>query len=270
MVLKMDPYSMSYLLCPKCEDRMSIVENYFNDNVFKKIDASDSNFLISAMNSNNLLIRLFFLSMIWRASAAKFDNFKLPINIEEKLRIILNQSIGNGLTETIDLTNTNSGSIISEGLFCCTTRFFCDITANQITILDNGYPYYFEINEYAICYFPNISDLTINQDIFGLEKYINTSTININEDRFKICLIDSSDWNQKRNLLFQFVASKFTEYLRSKFIHTYIKKFRKKPKLISVQSFMIELISGKDTTIALRYTDKRIDSLIEKHLKNDA
>jgi hypothetical protein len=33
---------------------------------------------------------------------------------------------------------------------------------------------------------------------------------------------------------------------------------------------MIELISGKDTTIALRYTDKRIDSLIEKHLKNDA
>ena len=268
--LKMDPYSKSYLLCKGCEDRMRIVENYFKDNVFDKITPEDKEFVNSALNSNNLLIRLFFLSMSWRASVAEFDSFKLPNEIEERLREIIHDSIGNDLDETTNLANDNSEFILNEAIFCCTTRYFCDITANQITIIDQDTPYYFEINEYSLCYFPDQKNLKVQQNLFGLEKYISDLTINLHEDQFKICLVKSSDWNLKRNGLFRYAASKFTQSLRETFVDSYKKTYAKEPDLKLVQAFMTELIHGSGTTTALRYTDERINGLMEKYKKNNA
>lgn len=264
--LKMDPYSKAYILCSHCEDRIGIIEDYFNDNVYTDLfrpERIKGN--ISIQDSNTLLIKLFFLSLIWRASIAKFDNFKFPEEIEERLRNILNISIGVTLEETAQLAQENSGLILKERIFCATTRFFCDITANQVFIENYDQPYFFEVNEYSICYFPTNLNMPIEYDLFGLEKYINETTINFNEENFKICVIEGSEWNSKRHKIIEKKLSELYNNIKSRFIQEYIKQNSNKPDATIVKEFLNDLVNGENTTLALRYSEARIMKLITKH-----
>jgi len=269
--LRMDPYSEPFILCSRCEKRMGIVEDYFNDNVFYTLFEDEKvNNAISACSHNSDLIKLFFLSMIWRASIAEFDNFKIDAEIENRLKEILNTSIGDDLDSTIELVEQNKDEIKKEGVCCITSRVFCDVTANQILIENCTNPYFFEINEYSVCYFGTSEDHAIQEDLFGLESHINEETINQNEDEFKIAIISNQEWNIKRNRIMQKKAIEFIQHVKQKLVNNYFDRNKKAPKEQIIQAFGHELIHGRGTTLALRYSDDRIEHLIAKYIKYDA
>lgn len=264
--LKMDPYSEPFILCIRCEKRMGIVEDYFNDNIYENIFAYDrlkNNISIQSENKN--VIKLFFLSMIWRSSIARFDNFQIQTTIEQRLKHLLNNSIGDDIEETLKLSSAYEEEIEKEALFCATASVFCDITANQILIDNTTEPYFFEINEYSVCYFGSVDNPSVNEDLFGLEKYISDDSINQGNCQFKICIIENSDWNEKRNKIGQKKASEFVHSTKIDFYKKFVQVNKTKPTEAQVKAFIDDLIYGTETTVALRYSQERIDSLINKH-----
>lgn len=264
----MDPYAKAYFLCKNCEDRMKILEDYFNDNVYRSIlDEERVNGIESIQPGNNLLIRLFFYTLFWRASAAKFDNFEFGNKIEEELRILLNNTIGDSLEEIIQNANDNKDEILKYPLFLGSCREFTNTTQNQIKIENYEQPYFFEINEYSILFFKSKENLNIEADLFGIEKYIKTEFINIDEDRIKIILIETKDWDKKIKIIIERKAHRFLKNTLSRFVKAYYENHKCIPRAKLHDEFKNDLIYGEDTTLSLKYSEERIQKLINKHSK---
>ena len=95
------------ILCASCEKRIEIIETYFSKkiidihnfiNVKDRIDVetiSDQKYLI-CKNIKPIIFKLFIYSLVWRSSISKlneFEKYKIKQNIEEEIRIFLNDNL---------------------------------------------------------------------------------------------------------------------------------------------------------------------------------
>jgi len=107
-----------YILCSLCEKRFEIIETYFarrfddlnqfvhHPDKFKLFKIEKALFLESNFKPN--LFLLFVYSLIWRTSISShkaFLNFKLPQEIEENIRIILDTDLGGNHKEMLNKTS---------------------------------------------------------------------------------------------------------------------------------------------------------------------
>ena len=96
-----------FLICSLCEKRMEILETYFakkliaiNDYTNRKdkfkISEIGPNKILSCLDLNPLLFKLFYFSMIWRLSITSnslFKGFKLPNEVESEIGSFLDSNL---------------------------------------------------------------------------------------------------------------------------------------------------------------------------------
>ncbi len=114
---KQDTPKENFIFCTNCEKRFEIIETYFAS-IIKDIhnyNALPNKFrhiikdkIIECDNINAILFRLFVFSLIWRTSVSnlnEFEKFKIPNEIEEKLRQFLDSHLDitlQGLLSSVD------------------------------------------------------------------------------------------------------------------------------------------------------------------------
>ena len=96
-----------FLICRPCEKRFEILETYFSRKLMSLRDYANRkdkfeisqivpNQILSCLDINPFLFKLFYFSMIWRLSVTispLFKNFKLPENVELEIGNFLNNNL---------------------------------------------------------------------------------------------------------------------------------------------------------------------------------
>ena len=143
-----------YIFCSKCEKRFSRLEHYFslkinsihnhlNEKNRFKIHFTGDNNLLECLNLSHNALKLFNFTLVWRTSVSEhplFKNYKLPESYEEKLREILDTSLFESQSETLENLNTLNDDTGLDSYF-----FKCKIK-NEFT---RGYFSTFQIGENA-------------------------------------------------------------------------------------------------------------------------
>jgi hypothetical protein len=266
-------YTRDNVLCSWCEKRLQVIESEFNLKVYTKVQSSNriqvrENLVFTDnLGINPEIIRLFFLSIIWRCSVTKFLNLNLVASIEEKLRELLDK----GLTEKTEELVIAAGSIkdqlkqfslgiLHESNPDDSTRNICFIHQS------NKAPYYFIFNEFIILFYYKRKSLYNPPDkCFGLENLRFKELINFKEDKFKIGILSKDQWNDFRiNVVRHLVKimSKRIEYLYTNLFER-IRSLR--PPRYLVNSVMREITGGSEDIID-NYSIRRIARIFQKYI----
>ncbi|NOQ25740.1 MAG: hypothetical protein GQ564_10305 [Bacteroidales bacterium] len=102
-----------HVFCGNCEKRLKTIEDAFLEKVHRKLtkEKFETQDIISI--EKKLITRVFFYSLIWRASISESIDFKLPQALENKLRVILNDTLELTLEETVENLEKHSFVILS-------------------------------------------------------------------------------------------------------------------------------------------------------------
>lgn len=118
------------ILCKNCEKRIEIIETYFSRKIidinnyknlkeyFEIEKISDQEFLICKSITTNAF-KLFIYSIIWRASISnllEFLNFKINNNVEEEIRIFLDNNLKFSYKELLE--NFDKIELVPNYDFC--------------------------------------------------------------------------------------------------------------------------------------------------------
>lgn len=216
----LNPITFDYFLCRSCEQRIKIVENYFILNVHKKLNIIKDN--ITSVyklpkSVDKKLVRLFWYSIIWRVSATKFSGFQLKPKEEEKLRKILNNSLGNNLNSTKSFVAKNNSSIDELPIIIIRSVNNPNPTGNVI-FLHPKYrmPYSCVFNEYVVLlYFKESHTRSTTQSFFKLGELIGIEEIiNYKKNDFKIGLVKINKWNTFIKNINSFLVDKYLSHAK--------------------------------------------------------
>ena len=199
-------YTVDYLVCGNCEKRFTIAENYFISNVHQKLqqskfktkpDSKKNSIIDLPENELDLdLIRLFIYMQIWRASAARYNGFRLKPKLEKQLRRILDENLDWDLDfkKTIANCRKNSHEIRKYPLsitFCETdikTENKFELTTNVVVTTNSKIPYFFVLNDIYVQFYAKESHIKSSIDyLFGLNDIIPKKehiNIRLNERNF--------------------------------------------------------------------------------------
>jgi hypothetical protein len=269
--LQMDQFAQEHFLCTVCENRIKVVEDYFNDNVYRNISTTTPIATINGIEAsmpgqNNRLIRLFFYTLMWRASVARYTGFYFPENIEVELRNLLDLVLGNNLAETNQNSNDHSARIEDYPLIIATVKSFSNPGSNQVYIAHTRNPFYFSINEYIVWFYPDHTKLTVTGDFLGLELYVQRAFINRNEGlgRLNFILIPESDWLIPINKNHERMVNAFFDSVNKKYVKQFRQNKRKEPSFQEYKMFR-EAILGDQQFMGIQWTPDRIDEIIRRH-----
>jgi hypothetical protein len=259
-------YTCDNILCSFCEKRLQIIESQFNDLVYTKIPKANRISLNTKLKfTDNLkaspeLIKLFFLSIIWRCAVTHFLNFKLDRSVEENLRNFVDSGLPDkveNLSNTVEFIKGRSKEIPMGVLYEeqpeDSTRNFCFIHQS------NRAPYYFIFNEFVVLYYHKKKTFYREPDkCLGLEKLHFKGIINFREGVFKIGLVNKNDWEQFRASLITSVTRIISKRIENSFIRSYqnIKGFHPSPYLR--HRAMKEITGGGDSNFVDNYTIKNV------------
>lgn len=271
-----DHYAVKFILCKDCEDKFERIETYFNDFVFKEVfhnkfkqtGINDNQIIHSLENVNNNVIRLFVISLIWRASITNFDNFSLNHRDQEEIRILLDRCLDLDIKEIETKSKIFERKIRSYPMMLFSTRFFSDTTSNLVHIDKSKSPYFFKINEYIILFGTKQNQIKSNtNDFYGLSKNINhTESININENTFTITEIPSSEFHSIKDEIFSKLGEDFIIQLVEIFTTLYEQFYGNRATEKVVKVFLHDFIE-EDITIAEKYSPDNIQKKISEYLK---
>ncbi len=271
--LQMDQFAKANLLCSQCENKVKIVEDYFNDNVYRNVDTvttvdSINKIDISKPGKDNRIIRLFFYTLLWRASVAKHTNFAFPKPIENQFRELLDSVLGSTIEETTKNAEEYQVQILSYPLIIATCKTFTNPGANQVFIDNCPNPYYYEINEYIIWYYPDVARIVNDCDLLGLSKYAHPSVINLNEavGDITFVLLPEEDWMIPINTLHERAAKKFFKEVNEKYFSTFRANKKRNPTLPEYTKFREKIVSD-GIAMGIQWTKRRIDDLITKNTR---
>lgn len=270
-----DHYAVKFILCKDCEDRFERIETYFNDIVFKqvfenkyKLTKINNNQIIHSLeNVNNNIIRLFIISLIWRASITKFDNFTLGHRDQEQIRILLDKSLDLDLKEIEVKSRIYEKEIRSYPMMLFSTRFFSDTTSNLVHIEKSNSTYFFKINEYIILFGTKQNQIRSNTNyLYGLSKIIHyNESINIDENTITVTEIPGSDFHSIKEEIFSKLGEEFIIQLVKIFTTLYEKFHGMRVTEEIVKEFLLDF-TEEDITIAEKYSPENIKKKISEYL----
>ncbi len=267
-----DHYARKFILCSKCEGKLERIENYFIDNVYLKLferknqTTNKGELTFHTVNGlNNPTLKLFFLSIIWRASLVNFAGFKLRPKEEKKILKILKDVLCDKIEETIEKATAEKDTINYFPLLIYTSQIFCDPTSNVLHIDRSNVPYFLSINEYFIVFGSKIGHIKSNSNHFyGLSNLICDESLNFDNDEFVVTELSPKRFHDIKFDIFKLLADRFMNELRILFRDAYKKfhqsypteerflKFRTEvintqkpiPEIYSYQNIMEKLISN--------------------------
>ncbi|HMU47540.1 MAG TPA: hypothetical protein PKC72_14295 [Chitinophagaceae bacterium] len=154
---KENPFSIDYLFCGDCEDKISQLEDYYSKNIYQKLLANSVIKRKKDSKKNDIIIFdkiyvevifLFAYSIFFRSSISSYHGFNLK-NLERKLRKVLNKFLGQNIEETIKNIEDKKAEF---QYFPIINTFFKmpdgeDPTKNFVTILHSDKPFFVYLNQ---------------------------------------------------------------------------------------------------------------------------
>lgn len=267
-------YTCDNVLCSFCEKRLQIIESRFSNVVYTKIKNSNRLALHKKLKfTDNIkvqpeLVRLFFLTIIWRCAVTHFLNLKLEPAVQEKMRKILHLGLSDKdetLNDSLDLIKDDVKEFPMGLLYEVTpddsTRNFCFSHQN------NRAPYYFIFNEFIVLFYHKRKTMYQALDAcFGLETLRFKPLINFREDVFRIGLVEKNEWSAMRQALIKHVARTITKRLENAFILAFQSIRGERPPKYLLHSLMRELTLGDHAEFADNYTIPRITSVFSRFI----
>jgi len=186
--------------CSNCEKRFSIIESFF-----KKVDTKlleDKNRWFEnpkRIEENNLLIRLFFYSIIWRLSISGKSTLPISKSLLENLGNILNISLSLSIKKTIQLSSEIKQDILNVPLLIYSLHHIDDRLKFVFT-LKNESPYIYLISNYLLLFWSKdrvFKKCKINFIFLKVsnQKKIEYTNYQENKEGFKITNLSLDDYH---------------------------------------------------------------------------
>jgi len=197
-----------FLICGKCEKRFEILETYFSKKLIAigdygnrktqfKVSQIRGNNILSCLELNPLLFKLFYFSIIWRVSVTSnplFNNFKLPKNIESEIGAFLNRNLFITHKELMD--NANGISIFPKYHLIAYKPEKINMTFTGILAALQMSP-----NKYGIFTSDMILIFHLNEKEIGQDSEIIT---NKGIEKVKFIIANSEQWEKISRIFVQF------------------------------------------------------------------
>ncbi len=216
------------LVCRKCEKRFNPIETAFYQNIYSKIakranealNANPCNF-IPFENDKWLALQLVIIN-VWRASAARYDNWKLENEQEEYLRSFIDKTLVGDYNETIQRTIEYSSEIkdfdFALNYLAKDSEYSSD---NGVLIDTSKNPYSFLLNLLSIVFdFKKLSENKIPDFLTSIiEQNLICIQSSQQEDELRIGIIS----NEQRKLLVYRILEYQVGQIAHKFYDNFIK-----------------------------------------------
>jgi len=259
--------------CKSCEDRITLVENYFQFNIENTLlgKAHDSNDLSirSFPNLNSDYVKLFIYSIVYRASLINFSNFYLEPDYDNYLRKILHESLPlhkSDLTrgdKIMDYEPDNLSLLILRAEQIGQQRI------NPVLIhRENKNLVVFIVNQYVIILSDKNIDISIfKSDIFGLRSIIieNVEELRLTREKLNVGIIPNSMWIIIIDNISKWVNEIQQNNLIAIFHACFVLVTGKKPSLEHYDCFKNELV--KEDIDDQRFSEKRIFNAFKESIE---
>ena len=232
-----NPFTIDYLVCTNCEKRFTTVENYFYNHIQLYLNKPETVLPdnrkygkhMKLDEDASLLTRLYFYIQIWRASAAKYEDFSLDNPTEEKLRKIIDRTLTLDLQSTIVACKHNQKAITQFPLVISHAQTIYDednkikLTENVVYIDPHERPNFLILNDFFIQFYIQKKHVQSSKKFFyGLTDILNGKDI-INFEERELIVSQLSDTERLkiiRNLYHQLSNMVIRNYTRD-FIHDF-------------------------------------------------
>jgi len=285
IVARQDPFARDYLVCSKCEKKLSILEGYVAQQLYNPLLKGKVSKTIKDSHGRSIavyeqlsphLYALFVYSIFWRASAGSYGGFKLQPNIEEELRDYLNIHLLDDIDEMIA---SFGGSQLLPFPITSTyapTPNEVDPTANSITAENTRFPYFITANAMTFQMFEKPKQVKASvQHLHGLSRMIDrVLPCMFDASHLKVALLTEEEGRALVNYPLQQFATTETRLLRGTFQELCMRAFGKKPGPLMenryIQHFMKEGIPLGARYTAHHMAQSAMDTFIDFGLAPNA
>ncbi|HUW06230.1 MAG TPA: hypothetical protein VMW01_08205 [Williamwhitmania sp.] len=262
------------IFCKTCEKRLKTIEDAFLNKVHNNLNKEKIKNEANKFNNckelkDNLIIRLFFYSLVWRISVSKSVDFKLTVNLENKLRKLLNDTLELDLKKTTENMEKLRSKIVSLPLIIIKLEKTEHPTEMPVLFkLKYKKPFSFIINDYVILLYEKKEHLrSVPQKFFGITNMINQEQLlNYNESLFKVGFLGTEQVHQIiKNIVCLIVELDFSFWKRF-YREAFKKRFGEYPDESYTQKFFKEL-TDNDKKIGIKRTRESILEAMNKSLR---
>jgi hypothetical protein len=262
------------LWCSKCEKRFKIVEDYFLENVDRRLNdysKGSKSEIIELKHADNYLIRLFWYSLFVRAQISHFMGFNLYYKTYYKLKKFLNYYVKDNLQDTIQFIKSSyrKDQILKYPLRCF-KGYQNESHSDGWIYVNNKYykPYCFIINNYYVQFYGKGDRAKFKpESFFGISGIINkiSNARNYKEALFKIVLLDINMTNEIKKRYINYITAVKMEYCTIMFKSFFKWKFKHNPDNTATGIFLNELINN-DLPQGIKYTKENIVDALNRTL----
>lgn len=179
------PFSVNTVFCKNCEDIFTAIEAEFINKILPEFRENDLTNLSQLENSENGLIRLFFLLQVWR-TAVCIDSFTIADSTKEELRKIILSPLGSKSEELVKypLSITYLQTLGGDEEF----------TRNAVgPTCDNKQPRIIFFNDFIIQFYEKKEDIQFDS-FYGLNNEKSyRKFINIDEEKFVFQILSDKE-----------------------------------------------------------------------------
>lgn len=259
------------LWCRQCEKKITIIEEYFLENVDRKLtDFSNCNNseIIELPHANKYIIRLFIYSLLLRAHLSKFMGFRLNHRALKKIKYYLNHYVQESIKETVDFIDA---SYRKDQLLKYPIRVFkAEQEKNHegwIFINRKDYkPYTLIINEYFLQFYGRGNQANFRpESFFGISSIITQmdDIKNYKEEVFKIALINLTCYRTIKKQYLDHVTKIKMNNLIQMFILLFRRKFKHSPTHEMISIFLKELLEN-ELPLGIKYSKEMIVAALNR------
>lgn len=271
-----NPFTIDNLVCRDCEKRFGSVETYFKDKVYDKLITNDfkeetdkrGTAIKICEGVDNRMIRLFIYLHIWRAAAARYNDWKIKPKEEEELRQILDEHLGMTQEETIKLVEDSEAQFSHLPLIVTYVETEEGReTENAILIDRSKMPYCLIMNDIVVQFFIKESHArgSINW-VYGISDMVEKMKhLNFKEEEFKIGRLNDDQRKKFVENLMRYLAREFGRKTMAMFSLLFQRCFGGKPTVEIGQKVLDELIND-DQPLGYKYTFDHIKQVFAKNI----
>jgi hypothetical protein len=240
------------IFCTDCENKLGHFETLYNELISPKINSRTP---LSPLETKILLF--FWLSIILRCSLVRFGHFKLEEDLKLKCRAVVNKILGNSPEE---IKRHCSENAFEFSLSVIPNINGPDKTRNFLSFHSKGNSHLVIINEYLL--FFNFGTL---KEIDDIVSELNFKINLVSDDSLYYLSSDERDVMIKAH--FARLADLKIKFLVEAFKHQFLNKLKTQATPRAISNFVKELIFDKSVPLTVRYSNARVLSVINKHLK---
>jgi hypothetical protein len=260
-----------HFLCTNCEKRFKAIEDEYLTKVHNILEKVENEKLIDFESEHSYIIRLFFLSQIWRISASKNFPFSFEQKFEERIRDLLNTTLDIKINKILENATIHSDALLSIPL--CIIKSTKDFKPTSKPLMVNPLldkPYFLILNDYVLLIYEKESHTrSTPHDFYGISKFMKKDWINRGEKKFKFGYLNNKQWTSVTEKFVIAVRNQRIKNLTTLFIMMHQHKYHTKPTQESIKIFLKSALSN-DLSVGVKYLKANLlkamnDALVTKH-----